>query len=237
MADCGITLTHSTILRWVQRYLPELERRWMRFVRPVGKSWRVDETYILIRGQCRNLYRSVARRGRTVDFLLSETRDTRAAMAFFRKALATAGAPTRVTLDGHRPSHRTLFKLRRENRIWHRVKVRTCQYLNNLIEQDHRTVKARVGPMLGFKTFANAARTIARIELPHRIRKGQFMLIRKRGPKPALSMQAAWKIALACVALPGPGSRTVNAARIFPDSCTRAGYASKAALTGPKYES
>jgi transposase-like protein len=128
---------------------------------------------------------------------LSEKRDTKAAMAFFRKALGTAGAPTRVTLDGHRPSHRALFRLRRENNVWRRVKVRTCQCLNNLIEQDHRAVKSLVGVMLGFKTFANAARTIAGIELVHRIRKGQFMLNRKRGPKPKLSMRFAWEITLA----------------------------------------
>jgi transposase-like protein len=75
------------------------------------------------------------------------------------------------------------------------VKVRTCQYY--LIEQDHRAMKSRVGVMLGFKTFANAALTIAGIELIHRIRKGQFILSRKWGPQPKPSMQAAWDIALA----------------------------------------
>jgi transposase-like protein len=87
--------------------------------------------------------------------------------------------------------------LRRDNRIWYRVKVRTCQYLNNLIEQNHRAVKSRVGVMLGCKTFANAALTIAGIERTHPIRKGPFMLSRQRGPKPKLSMQAAGDIALA----------------------------------------
>jgi len=103
----------------------------------------------------------------------------------------------KVTLDGHYPSHRALFELRREARVWRRVKVRTCRYLNNLVEQDHRAIKARAGPMLDFKIFANAARAIAGIELVHRIRKGQFMLIRKRGPKPPLSMRVAWNLALA----------------------------------------
>ena len=82
-------------------------------------------------------------------------------------------------------------------RVWRRVKVRTCRYLNNIVEQDHRAIKARARPMLGFKIFVNAARAIGGIELVHRIRKGQFMLIRKRGPKPPLSMRVAWNLALA----------------------------------------
>lgn len=175
----------------------EFERRWIRFARPVGRSWRVDETYIRVRGQWRYLYRAVDKRGQTVDFRLSKHRDIEAAKAFFRKALVTSGAPMRVTLDGHWPSHRAIFELRREARVWRRVKVRTGRYLNNIVEQDHRTVKARAGPMLGFKTFVNAARTIAGIELIHRIRKGQFRLIRKLGPMPRLPVRVAWNISLA----------------------------------------
>jgi len=197
MAERGVELAHTTVLRWVQRFMPEFEKRWMRFARPVGKSWRVDETYILVGGQWRYLYRAVDKRGRTVDFRLSEYRDIEAAKAFFRKAILTSGAPIRVTLDGHWPSHRALFELRREARAWRRVKVRTCPYLNNIVEQDHRAIKARAGPMLGFKIFANAARTIAGVELVHRIRKNQFMLVTRPGPSPRLSMQEAWNIALA----------------------------------------
>ena len=197
MADRGVELTHTTVLHWVQRFMPESEKRWMRFARPVGKSWRVDETYILVRGQWRYLYRAVDKHGRTVDFRLSEHRNIAAAKDFFRKALLSSGAPMKVTLDGHYPSHRALFGLRREARIWRRVKVRTCQYLNNIVEQDHRAIKARTGPMLGFKTFVNAVRTIAGIELVHRIRKGQFMLVRRRGPTPRLSMRMSWNLALA----------------------------------------
>ncbi len=103
----------------------------------------------------------------------------------------------KVTLDEHYCSHRALFELRREPGIWRTVEVRTWQYVNNIIEQDHRAIKARTGPMLGFKTFVNAARTIAGIELVHRIRKGQFMLVRRRGPIPRISMRTAWNLALA----------------------------------------
>ncbi len=126
MAERGVEHAHTTVLRWVQRFMPEFERRWMRFARSVGRSWSVDETYIRIRGEWRYLYRAVDKHGRTVDFRLSEHRDIEAAKEFFRKALLTSGAPTKVSLDGHYPSHRVLFELRREARIWRRLKVRTC---------------------------------------------------------------------------------------------------------------
>ena len=125
ISDRGIELAHTTVLRWVQYFMPEFEKCWMRFARPVGKSWRVDETYILIRDQWRYLYRAVDKQGRTVGFRLSEHRNIEAAKDFFRKALLTSGAPMKVTLDGHYPSHRALLELRREARIWRRVKVRT----------------------------------------------------------------------------------------------------------------
>ena len=83
MAERGIALAHTTILRWVQRYVPEFEKRWSRYARPVGDSWRVDETYIKVRGQWVYLYRAVDREGRTVDFLLSKRRDVMSAKRFF----------------------------------------------------------------------------------------------------------------------------------------------------------
>ena len=79
MAERGITLSHTTILRWVQQYVPEFEKRWSRYARPVGDSWRVDETYLKIKGQWVYLYRAVDKAGRTVDFLLSKRRDVAAA--------------------------------------------------------------------------------------------------------------------------------------------------------------
>ena len=198
MAERGVVMAHTTIMRWVMRYVPEFEKRWHRFSRPIGSSSRVDETYISIKAKWHYLYRAVDKQGRTVDFLLREDRGIEAAKAFFRKALTAHSdrPPRKVTLDGHRPSHRALRLLRREHPAWRRVKVRSSKYLNNLIEQDHRAIKRRYAPMKGFKSFANATITIAGIELAHRIHKHQFSFGRGR-PRSGRSLHTDWQRALA----------------------------------------
>ena len=115
MAERAVVVSHTTIMRWVIRYAPEFEKRWRRFSRSVGCSWRVDETYIAIKGNWHYLYRAVDKRGRTVDFLLRPDRGMAAAQAFFREALAsrTDHPPLKITLDGHWHSHRALRLLRR----------------------------------------------------------------------------------------------------------------------------
>ncbi|MFM0334869.1 MULTISPECIES: IS6 family transposase [Paraburkholderia] len=181
MVERGLHVAHTTIMRWVQRYVPEFEKRWARYARKSGRSWRVDETYVKVRGRWVYLYRAVDRDGNTVDFRLSPKRDVAAAKAFLRKALRTQGrAPTSITLDGYAASHRAVRELPGENPAWRNTKRRSSKYLNNLIEQDHRGVKSRIGPMLGFKNFDCAAITLAGVELLHRIRKNQFAIGRLR---------------------------------------------------------
>jgi transposase-like protein len=149
--------------------LPEFEKRWNRFARPAGRSWRCDETYVKICGVWHYLYRAVDREGNTVDFRLSPNRDVKAAKAFFRKALETQGRPPKsITLDGYAASHRAVRELAAENQRWKDTKLRSSKYLNNMVEQDHRGVKSRTGPMLGFRVFEKAAITIAGIELLNR---------------------------------------------------------------------
>jgi len=177
MAERGLSLAHTTIVRWIQRYAPEFEKRWNRFARPAGRSWRVDETYVKIKGRWTYLYRAVDKEGRTVDFLLRAKRDVAAAKAFFRLAFRRQGRlPLKITLDGYQASHRAAKEALDEHPEGNQCKIRSSKYLNNLIEQDHRSVKLRLGPMLGLKHFRQAATTIAGIELMHRIRKGQFKL-------------------------------------------------------------
>src|SRR5271169_1341911 len=156
MAERGILLAHTTILRWVQRYVPDFEKRWQAYARPVGNSWRVDETYITVRGQGVYLYRTVDKEGCTVDFLLSRRRDMAAAKRFFSKAAKQHGAPRVITLDGYAASHRAVAKLKTSGTL-PRVQLRSCRHLNNVVEQDHRRIKQRIRPMLGFKRFETTA--------------------------------------------------------------------------------
>jgi transposase-like protein len=177
MAERGLNLAHTTILRWVRRYTPEFLKRWNRFGRGSGRSWRVDETYIKVRGRWVYLYRAVDNAGNTVDFRLSDRRDVAAAKAFFKKAIRHQGhAPHTITLDGYAASHRAVREMQNGDMLPRSTKLRSSKYLNNLVEQDHRGIKSRTGPMLGFKNFNSAAITLAGVELLRRIHKGQFAL-------------------------------------------------------------
>jgi len=176
MAERGITLAHTTILRWVQRYVPDFEKRWNQYARAVGDSWRVDETYIKVKGQWVYLYRAVDKQGRTVDFLLSKRRDVATAKRLFSNPAKQHGPPRVITLDGYATSHRAVAKLKEVGTLPRRLRIRSSKYLNNVVEQDHRRIKQRIRPMLGFKRFETATVTIRGIELAEKIKKNQFDL-------------------------------------------------------------
>jgi len=93
LAERGLAADHTTIWRWVQRYGPELEQRLRRHLKPTNKSWRVDETYIRVKGQWCYLYRAIDSTGATIDFLLSALRDAAAAQSLFRMALSDPSHP------------------------------------------------------------------------------------------------------------------------------------------------
>ena len=162
MATRNVDIAHTTILRWVQRY-----------ARPVGTSWRVDETYLKVKCKWVYVYRAVDGSGQTVDFLLSEHRDIAAAKRFFARAIERRGVPEKITLDGYAASHAAVAALQEGAVLPMDLIVRTNKYLNNVIEQDYRRVKQRVRPMLGFKRFDHATITITGIELVHQIKKQQ----------------------------------------------------------------
>src|SRR3954463_3567503 len=192
MGERSVELAHTTILRWVQRYVPEFEKRWNRYARTVGGSWRCDETYIKVNGRWTYLYRAVDKQGRTVDFRLSARRDVAAVKAFFRKAMKHNGTPRVITLDAYAASHRAVRELKAGGKMPKRVRVRSSKFLNNGVEQDHRRVKQRIGPMLGFKRFHTATVTISGIELAAKIRKHQFKVANLPGrPKTIPAIWAA----------------------------------------------
>ncbi|QZY92950.1 IS6 family transposase (plasmid) [Pantoea dispersa] len=174
MAERGIIVDHSTLHRWVIRMVPLLDKAFRLHRRPVGRRWRMDETYIKVRGQWKYLYRAVDTAGQTIDFLLTAKRDAAAALRFFHKAIRHHGDPEVVTIDKSGANTAALTMLNANKAGEETITVRQNKYLNNLVEQDHRNIKRRIRQMLGFKSFRRAQAILAGIELIHMIRKGQY---------------------------------------------------------------
>ena len=151
--------------------------------RPVGRSWRMDETYVKISGQWKYLYRAVDRDGDTVDFLLRAKRDHAGARAVFERALDLHGVPEKITIYKSGANTAAITSIQADTGL--PIEMRQSKYLNNLIEQDHRAVKRITRPMLGFKTFGCARILIAGIEVMHMIRKGQLGDIKDRASSAA----------------------------------------------------
>src|ERR1700719_2139106 len=166
LLDRGVEVDHTTIFRWIQAYAPELEKRIRPHLRMSNGSWRVDETYIRVKGRWTYLYRAVDSRGQTIDFLLSARRDTAAAKRFFRKAIAQPHIvnPRTLTVDKNPAYPRAVADMKSDGQLWRRSRLRQCKYLNNIVEQDHRRIKRLVRPGLGFGGFRTARRTLAGFE-------------------------------------------------------------------------
>src|SRR5919206_150099 len=174
MEERGVEVDHSTINRWVIQYSPQLEEAFPRRKRPVWVSWRMDETYIKVKGQWRYLYRAVDKHGQTIDFLLTEHRDTEAALRFLKKAIRRNGLPAIITIDGSAANEAAIRRYNEEHGT--AIAIRQVKYLNNIVEQDHRAIKRVTRPMLGFKAFDAAQDTRVGIELMHMIRKRQLVV-------------------------------------------------------------
>jgi transposase-like protein len=164
MAGWGAQVDHSNIYRWVQKFTPKLEATFRKGKKhPVGKSWRMDETYIKIKGQWKYLYHAVDKEGQTVDFLLTIYHDKKAALRFFKKAIRQHGLQDKMTIDKSDANTAALDALHDEPNV--NIEVRQSKYLNNLIEQDHRAIKRIVRPMLGLKSFRTARITLQALSL------------------------------------------------------------------------
>lgn len=174
MLERGVYVDHSTVNRWVIKYSPQLEEAFHRRKRPVWVSWRMDATYIRIKGQWYDLYRAVDTQGQTIDFLLTAQRAEQAAKRFLTKAIRRHGVPEKITIDGSAANEAAIKSYNEAHGT--AIEIRKVKYLNNIVEQDHRGVKRVTRPMLGFKSFNAAQDTLVGIELMHRLKKKQIVV-------------------------------------------------------------
>jgi transposase-like protein len=181
LSERGLFVDASCVWRWLQAYGPEIDKRCRPHLKSTNKSYRVDETYIKVKGKDRYLYRAVDSTGQTIDFLLTATRDADGAKRFFRKVFAGPGNPVpRVVNVDKNPVYPAVIEaLKTEGTLARRVRLRQCKYLNNIVEQDHRAVKKRVWLAKGYGSFRSAWRTLQGIEAMHMINKGRVRWLAK----------------------------------------------------------
>jgi transposase-like protein len=172
MAERGVFVDHATVHRWAIKILPILTAVFRRHKRPVGMSWRMDETYIKVGGEWKYLYRAVDRDGNTVDFLLRAHRDYAAARAFFERAIDQHGVPEKITIDKSGANTAAVEGMRAD--CGADIELRQSKYLKNIVEWDHRAIKRIVRPMMGFESFRCTRIILAGVETMHMIKKGQL---------------------------------------------------------------
>ncbi len=179
MAERGVDLDHATLNRWVGKYAVLVTEAARYRKRVADRSWCMDETYVKVKGEWVYLYRAIDKFGKTLDFMLSKRRNKAAATKFFARAFEANGLSRKIVI-GKRGANtagiKTINKMLRSFGRPISIGMVRQKYLNNIIEQDHRFIKRRIRPMLGFKSFTAAASALAGIELVNMIRKGQFTL-------------------------------------------------------------
>ena len=181
MAERGVEVDPSTIMRWVHRYAPELEKRARAYQGYGSTSWRVDETYVKVGGRWKYLFRAVDKYGRLIDFMLSDCRNTAAAHRFLAKALTTMRnwPPSSITTDKLRSYPEAIERLKRDGQLSGETKHRTSKYLNNIIEADHGALKRVIKPTRGFQKMKTAIATIKGFEIMRMIRRGHCLTCKK----------------------------------------------------------
>ena len=171
----GVKVDHSTIQRWVFKFSPFVESNMNKRKNVVGNSWRMDETYIKVGGKDRYLYRAVDKQGNTVDFLLTKRRMKGSAQKFLNKAISNNGKPRLINIDKSGANTQAIRIVNQYSLTFKKIRIRRVKYLNNIVEQDHRTIKRRIAITTGFKEFESAQRTLAGIEIVNIIRKNQIV--------------------------------------------------------------
>jgi len=171
----GVKVDHSTIQRWVFKFSPFVESNMNKRKNVVGNSWRMDETYIKVGGKDRYLYRAVDKQGNTVDFLLTKRRMKGSAQKFLNKAIGNNGKPRLINIDKSGANTQAIRIVNQYSLTFKKIRIRRVKYLNNIVEQDHRTIKRRIAITKGFKEFESAQRTLAGIEIINIIRKNQIV--------------------------------------------------------------
>ena len=177
MRERGVDVDHSTLNRWVLRYAPELQKRLNYYTRlGFSGSWRVDETYIKVKGKWAYLYRALDSKGNTIDFYLSKTRNAKAAKRFLGKALKPLKdwqKPYAINTDKAAAYGIAIQELKQEGRLEQDTEHRQVKYLNNQVEADHGQLKRLIKPTLGFKSMKSAYATIKGFETMRMLKKGQ----------------------------------------------------------------
>ncbi len=173
--DRGVKVCHTSIYNWVLKFGPEFEKKFRKIKMPVSRSWKLDETYVKVKGQWKYLYRAVDRYGQTIDFLLTARRNKKAAKRFLKKAIKNNGQPIKINIDKSGANTAGINSLNNESSI--KIKMTRVKFLNNLVEQDHRYIKDRIRLMKGFKEFHSAKIIIAGIEIMNMISKRQSGLM------------------------------------------------------------
>ncbi len=177
MAERGVSVDHTTLNRWVTRYSGAIAEAARRRKGSCDRSWRMDETYIKVKGAWVYLYRAVDKHGKTLDFMLSRPRNKPAATNFFARMLEINGLPRKIVIDksgANTAGIKAINKMLKGFGCPIPIEMVRQKFLNNIVEQDHRFIKRRTRPMLGFKALDSAAATLAGIEVANMIRKGQF---------------------------------------------------------------
>ena len=181
-SERGVNVDHATINRWVIKFAPVLEHKARSKKKPVSTSWRMDETYVKVKGDWLYYYRAVDKFGNVIDYYLSSNRDEAAAKAFLNKAIAQHGLPEKVVIDGSKSNYAAIDAMNIQ--LWltgifmlSLIEILDIKYLNNIVEQSHRWVKQKTRQALCWKSLEGATASLHGRELWTMLKRGQIEIV------------------------------------------------------------